>query len=408
MSDSYITVSQLNKYIKFLFSDDPKLRGVYVVGEVSNFSRNYRSGHCYFSVKDAEASVKAVMFKGFADRIKFEIEDGMSVILRADVTLYERDGAYQLVVSDVIPYGAGALSIAFEQLKARLAEKGLFDEAFKKAIPKTPKKIAVISSKTGAAIQDILNILRRRMPYVQVDLYPVSVQGTNTAPEVIRAIESIELNGTADLIIIARGGGSSEDLFEFNNEALAYAVFNCRTPVISAIGHETDFTICDFVADLRAPTPSSAAELAGVSAKEILEKVDSLHKRASFLLETKISANKYTVNDVYMPKIVAKLCENVQKNRQKTDFLLKYSERAVKNKLSLLSARFSGSCEKLEAINPFSVLKRGYAVVKSDSVGHIISKKQLALGQEITIRLTDGTFRAVVTGVDEDGNEKCV
>ena len=404
MSDSYITVSQLNRYVKFLLSDDAKLRGVYIVGEVSNFTRNYRSGHCYFSIKDAEASVKAVMFKSAADRIKFEIEDGMSVILRADVTLYERDGAYQLVVSDVIPYGAGALSIAFEQLKARLAEKGLFDQAFKKAIPKIPKKIAVISSKTGAAIQDIFNILSRRMPYVHVDLYPVSVQGTNTAPEVIKAIENIERDGTSDLIIIARGGGSSEDLFQFNNEALAYAVFNCRTPIISAIGHETDFTICDFVADLRAPTPSAAAELAGISVNEIAEKVDSLIKRANFSLETRISANKYTVESVYIPKITAKLCENVQKNRQKTDFLLKYSERAVKTKLSILSARFLGSCEKLEAVNPVSVLKRGYAVVNDNCGKHIVSKKQLGLGQEVVVRLSDGTFKAVVTGVDEDGN----
>ena len=405
MSGSYITVSQLNRYIKFILSEDSKLRGVYVNGEISNFNRNYRSGHCYFSLKDSEASVKAVMFKASADRVKFDLEDGMSVIVRADVTLYERDGAYQLVVSDVIPYGAGAMALAFEQLKAKLAEKGMFDECFKKPIPRFPKKIAVVSSKTGAAIQDILNVLRRRMPYVEVELYPVSVQGDNTAMDVIAALDKVQMTSDADTIIIARGGGSSEDLFQFNNEALAYAIFNCKIPVISAIGHEVDFTICDFVADLRAPTPSAAAELVGASVSEITDRVSGLLSRAKTSAELKISENKYTVKNVYIPKITAKIRESLQKNRQSVDFLLKYSEKAVDSKISLLFSRFANDCARLETVNPFSVLKRGYAIVNDENGSQLVSKNQVKSGQKIDVRLKDGILNAIVTGVDEDDKQ---
>lgn len=402
MSGSYITVSQLNRYIKFVLCEDPKLRGVYVKGEISNFNRNYRSGHCYFSIKDADASVKAVMFKTTADRVRFDIEDGISVIVRADVSLYERDGAYQLVVSDIIPFGAGEMAVAFEQLKAKLSEKGLFDEAFKKPIPRFPKKIAVISSKTGAAIQDILNIMRRRMPYVEVLLYPVAVQGLDTAPDVINAIKAIETMGEADEIIIARGGGSAEDLFQFNNEALAYAIFNCKIPVISAIGHETDFTICDFVSDLRAPTPSAAAELAGASVNGIEEKIVFAVVRAKNSISSKISSNKYTLENVYIPKITAKIYENLQKNRQNIDFLVKYSEKALDTKIALLRTRFTSNCERLETVNPFSVLKRGYAVVNDENGRQMVSKKQIKKGQNLYIKLNDGSFSATVTGVDEN------
>ena len=402
MSGTYITVSQLNRYIKFLLSEDPKLRGVYVKGEISNFNRNYRSGHCYFSIKDTEASVKAVMFKTTADRIKFDLEDGMSVIVRADVTLYERDGAYQLVVSDIIPYGAGELALAFEQLKAKLSEKGLFDESFKKPIPRFPQKIAVVSSKTGAAVQDILNILRRRMPYVEVHLYPVSVQGFNTAPDVINALKEIEKAAEVDEIIIARGGGSAEDLFQFNNEALAYAVFNCKIPVISAIGHETDFTICDFVADLRAPTPSAAAELAGAELGEVIEKLNLTLMRAKNSIETKISANKYTLANVYIPRITAKIYENLQKNRQNINFLIKYSEKALDSKIAILRTRFANDCARLETVNPFAVLKRGYAVINDENNRQILSVNQLKQGQDIYIKLNDGSVTATVKGVEEN------
>ncbi len=402
MNDTYITVSQLNRYIKFLLSDNSKLRGVYIKGEISNFNRNYRSGHCYLSLKDTDASVKAVMFKSVADRIKFDIEDGMSVVVRADVTLYERDGTYQLVLSDMIPYGIGELSLAFEQLKAKLAEKGMFDDSYKKPIPQFPKRIAIISSKTGAAIQDIFNILKRRMPYVEVDLFPVSVQGENTAPEIVKALKFIENENNVDEIIIARGGGSKEDLHQFNNESLAYAIFDCKIPIISAIGHEIDFTICDFVADLRAPTPSAAAELAGVSVGEISERANSLLKLADLSVRKRISANKYTIQSVYIPKIAEKLNEIVKKNRQKTDFLIKYSEKIVNNKLSSLSLKFKGDCARLESLNPFSVLKRGYAIVNDGSGNQVVSVKQATTGENINVKLKDGNITAMITGVDNN------
>ena len=402
MNDTYITVSQLNRYIKFILSDNQKLRGVYIRGEISNFNRNYRSGHCYLSLKDTDASVKAVMFKSVADRIKFDIEDGISVVVRADVTLYERDGTYQLVISDMIPYGIGELSLAFEQLKTKLAEKGMFDDSFKKPIPKFPKRIAIISSKTGAAIQDIFNILRRRMPYIHVDLYPVSVQGENTAPEVIKALEFIEEKNDVDVIIIARGGGSKEDLHQFNNEDLAYAIFDCKIPIISAIGHEIDFTICDFVADLRAPTPSAAAELAGISVSEISEKVNGLLRLTDLSVRKRISANKYTIQSVYIPKIAEKINETVVKNRQKTDFLIKYSERIVNNKFSSLSLRFKGDCARLESLNPFSVLKRGYAIVNNEDGKQVVSVNQVKMGENINVNLKDGNITATITGVENN------
>ncbi|MCH5303946.1 MAG: exodeoxyribonuclease VII large subunit, partial [Ruminococcus sp.] len=265
-----ITVSQLNYYVKSLLDNDPHLTNVFLTGEISNLTDHYRSGHIYFSLKDKNAVVRAVMFAGNARNLKFKPEEGMKVIVLCRVSLYEATGGYQIYVEDMQPDGIGALTLAFEQLKKKLEEKGIFSAENKKPIPKFPKTVGVITSPTGAAVQDIRNILTRRFPSVDIVLCPVLVQGTGAPAQLINAVNLFNEYDLADVIIIGRGGGSIEDLWAFNDENLAYSIYASNIPVISAVGHETDFTICDFVSDLRAPTPSAAAELAVPDREELL------------------------------------------------------------------------------------------------------------------------------------------
>ena len=257
-----ITVTQLNTYIKAIFEENAVLSSIYICGEISNFVNYYRSGHFYFTLKDSASQIKAVMFRSYAQRVKFEIKDGMTVVCRAHVSAYEKDGVYQLYVEDIQPDGRGALSLAFEQLKEKLQKEGLFDESTKRKIPPYPKKIGVVTSSTGAAVEDIKNILLRRWKLSEVVICPTIVQGELASADIVKSIEAINQVDGIDLIIVGRGGGSAEDLQAFNTEIVARAVYNSQKPVISAVGHETDYTICDFASDLRAPTPSAAAELA--------------------------------------------------------------------------------------------------------------------------------------------------
>ena len=262
-----LSVTQLNNYVKSIIEQDENLYNVFVIGEISNFVDHYRSGHLYMSIKDNQSVISAVMFAGNASKLKFKPQNGMSVIIRGRVSLYERDGKYQLYIDDMQPDGVGTLALAFEQLKEKLSKIGLFDSDHKKSIPRFPSKIGVISSPTGAAVQDILNVLERRYPVAEIVFAGVQVQGESAASTVCNALR--KMNQTdVDVIIIARGGGSAEDLWPFNDEKLAFEIYNSKIPVISGVGHETDFTICDFVADLRAPTPSAAAELATPDIKE--------------------------------------------------------------------------------------------------------------------------------------------
>jgi len=266
-----LTVSQLNRYVKAVIEEDKRLCDLYIKGEISNFTRHFKSGHCYFSMKDEGGLVKAVMFKSNAGDLRFEPENGMSVLVRAHLGVFERDGAYQLYVTDMQPEGAGAAAVAFEQLKQRLFSKGLFDDAHKKPLPAFPRRIGVVTSQTGAALQDIINVISRRYPVCELLTAHADVQGENAASALVSALKM--LDERCDVIIIGRGGGSAEDLRAFNDEALAYAVYEAKTPVVSAVGHEVDYTICDFVADLRAPTPSVAAELVTPSAQELKQRV---------------------------------------------------------------------------------------------------------------------------------------
>ena len=283
-----LSVSQINFYIKSIIENDGSLQFVLVTGEISNLTVHQRSGHIYLSLKDSNSVISAVMFAGNARRLKFRLENGMKVICRGRISVYEPSGRYQLYIEDMQPDGVGALTLAFEQLKKSLAQKGLFDNAHKKPLPKFPKTIGVITSPTGAAVQDITNIIRRRFPSADIVLAPVLVQGESAPEQLVRAVNKFSASKIADVVIIGRGGGSAEDLWAFNDEQLAYAVYNCETPIISGVGHETDFTVCDFVADVRASTPSAAAELAVPDRQELLSYYFKQKQNISAMLERKI------------------------------------------------------------------------------------------------------------------------
>lgn len=402
MENQYVLVSQINRYLKSVISSDQKLKGIYVKGEISNFSRHYKTGHCYFSLKDETSVIKTVMFNSYANKIPFEIENGMEVVVLADVTVYEAGGVYQLNAYEMYQSGIGTGTIAFEKLKRKLFELGMFDEKHKKPLPKIPETVAVITSKKGAALQDILNILNRRFPSVTVLLCPVSVQGVNCASEVISALKFADNVVKPDIIVIARGGGSQEDLSAFNDEKLAYAVFECKTPVVSAIGHEIDFTICDFVADLRVPTPSAAAECIVPLHSELRTYLDGVFQRAGSVVSDKISAHKDALSNVYATKLSLNSKHLISQNQQNlgyiSDRLKNSAERLIDKKID----GFKMVCADLEAVNPLAVLSKGYAIVTSENK-RVSSVKNIKENDVINVTLKDGTINAKII---ESGVEK--
>lgn len=393
-----LTVSQLNTYAKSVIDQDSNLNNVFVSGEISNFVDHYRSGHLYMSIKDDNASIKAVMFAGNASRLKFKPENGMAVIVRGRVSIYERDGQYQLYIDDMQPDGVGSLSLAFEQLKERLSKAGLFSQEHKKPIPQLPSKIGVISSPTGAAVQDVLNVLGRRFPLAEIVFAGVKVQGDGSAEQICKAIEKINELNAVDVIIIARGGGSAEDLWEFNNEKLAYTIFNSHIPIISGVGHETDFTICDFVADLRAPTPSAAAELAVPDANQQYFYISSLKNIMDSIINEKI----FDCESDF-----AKLCESDMLTNPNSiidnceDYLNSLFELISENlnfKIEDFSNKFSILCSSLDNLSPLKVLARGYSMVKkNESV--ISSVENIEKDDEIEIKFSNGSAKAQILEV---------
>ncbi|MBQ7100759.1 MAG: exodeoxyribonuclease VII large subunit [Clostridia bacterium] len=384
-----LTVGQINTYIKSIIDGDPNLNYIFVVGEISNFTNHYRTGHYYFTLKDESSAIKAVMFRSSAQRIKFVPENGMRVILRGRVSVFERDGQYQLYVDDMQPDGAGALNLAFEQLKARLEAQGLFDASRKKPIPEIPERVGVITSPTGAAVRDILNVLGRRFPLAKVVFCPVQVQGVSAAPQIAQAIDLFNRYNAADVLIVGRGGGSIEDLWAFNEEQVALAVSRSSIPVISAVGHETDFTICDFVADLRAPTPSAAAELAVPDRAEQRAYVSGLMLHASGLIRQEISEQKVRVNTLSQSRVLKNPLETVEIGRQTLDSLLNRLLFAQKAGFSSSVSRFAEACAKLDALSPLKVLSRGYAAIYSG--GKITdSAEKTDMTKNISVRFADG------------------
>lgn len=392
-----ITVSQLNYYVKSLLENDFKLNSVIVTGEISNLTDHYRSGHIYFSLKDEKSVIRAVMFAGNARNLKFKPKEGMKVIAMGRVSLYEPSGSYQLYVEGMQPDGIGELALAFEQLKKKLEEKGIFAKEHKKPIPKFPRTVGVITSPTGAALRDIENILTRRYPRAEIILCPTLVQGENAAPELVKAVNLFNEYDLADVIIIGRGGGSIEDLWAFNSEDLAYAIYASNIPVISAVGHETDFTICDFVSDLRAPTPSAAAELAVPDTEELKSYYKSQIHYLSTMMDKKLINAKAALRR--KKSLVEAAVSDKASDGQKLRLLnkIKKIQNIVNSRMAAESEKNSEIAAKLEEVNPLSVLKRGYTVTEKD--GKIItSSKVLKPDDELTVVFNDGK---VVTKVKE-------
>ncbi|MBQ3006650.1 MAG: exodeoxyribonuclease VII large subunit [Clostridia bacterium] len=393
-----LSVSQLNRYVKSIIEQDMNLQTVFVEGEISNFTNHYKTGHYYMTIKDESSSIKAVMFRTANMRLKFMPENSMKVIIRGRVSVFERDGQYQLYIDDMQPDGTGALSLAFEQLKAKLAKEGLFDAEKKKPLPAYPMRVGVVTSPTGAAIRDIINVISRRFPLAELILCPVAVQGDYAAPQIKEAIELFNSKKAADVLIVGRGGGSVEELWAFNEEIVARAVAASEIPVISAVGHETDFTICDFAADLRAPTPSAAAELAvpdTIQQKEMLlsafRRMDSAVSDRIAGQRAKLELKKSALERMSPKNYIDNLCV-------RCDRAVMAMDSAVKHEIAVKQKDFSSLCAKLDAMSPLKILARGYGVASKE--GRIISDiRSVSKGDKINVMLSGGEIGCEVTEV---------
>lgn len=394
---SVITVSQLNRYIASKIRSDLKLKGVAVKGEISNFNIHYKSGHAYFTVKDSTSALKAVMFSSCVSRLKFVPEDGMSVLVMGNIEVYERDGVYQIIATEIAPLGVGDMHVQLEQTKKRLEKMGVFDLAAKKKIPLVPKKIAVVTSLTAAALQDIIHVTERRYPVCSIEVYPAQVQGAAAAQTICKALSVADKSG-ADTIILARGGGSNEDLMVFNDESVALAVHACNTPVISAVGHETDTTLADYAADMRAPTPSAAAEIATPDKADILNAVSLLKQKLDRTMELKIDRAQSQVENCEKLIRLYSPIKRLEQSEKTVCDLEKRLSTIMERRLEKLSAQLDGYVTSLNMLSPFNVLGRGYAIVqKGDSVADSVS--MLSEGDEVNIRLSDGSVAAKITSV---------
>lgn len=386
-----LSVSQLNRYIKMNFDADENLTNIFISGEISNFTNHYRTGHLYFTLKDDSAAVRAVMFNSSAKRLKFMPEDGMKVIARGRVSVYEASGQYQLYVDDMQPDGVGALNLAYEQLKEKLQKEGLFSELHKKPLPPYPEKVGVITSPTGAAVRDIINVLGRRFPYAEIVFCPVLVQGEDAHLQLTDAVNLFNSERAADVIIIGRGGGSIEDLWEFNDEGLARAVYNSDIPVISAVGHETDFTICDFVADMRAPTPSAAAELAVPDANELQYALSALKNRMFLNVSSGIADRRSRLEYLTSNGALKSPDEMLSNRSQRLDTAFSKMLSSYENRIGGKKVEFISAATALSKLDPMSVLMRGFAFVSDKSGKNVYSSQALAKGDKINVRFHDGS-----------------
>ena len=403
-SQGALTVTELNNFIKNLIDSNRTLAAISVTGEISNFT-DHRSGHLYFSLKDSDAQIRAVMFRSARSRLKFIPTEGMKVTVHGSVSLYPQGGTVQLYVNTMVPDGLGALYKAYEQLKEKLAEEGLFDEDHKKPIPAFPMRIGVITSPTGAAVRDIINVTGRRYPLAQIYLYPALVQGDGAEADLVRAIDYFESSGLVDVIIIGRGGGSIEDLWAFNSELLARRIYSASTPIISAVGHETDFTICDFVSDLRAPTPSAAAELAVPDIRDIILGLDNASDRIVTALRTLAERKRERlerISDKPMfrdPQLFAAFYrDSISMLFNRADHAIADIMREKSNDLRVISG-------KLDALSPLAVLSRGYSIVEKDGLV-VLGVKQVTPGDQISLRFKDGTADATINSTKISRKEK--
>ena len=416
MDDEYLTVSQVNAYLKNKLKKDVNLQNIYIRGEISNY-KTYPSGHSYFTLKDKDSQIPAVMFKGRKYGLKFQPEDGMNVIIKGKIEVYERDGKYQLYANSMTEDGIGDLHIAFEQLKKKLEKEGLFDETHKKEIPKYPQRIGVVTAQTGAAIKDIITTIERRYPYCKILVFSTLVQGDMAAGQIVRQIRHAQ-QYDIDTLIVGRGGGSIEDLWPFNEEIVAREIYACRIPVISAVGHQIDVTISDYVADKRAATPTAAAEIAVPETREVRYKISQLSQRVNKSINDKLTLNRekvenisqnqifknpesiYEIKEMHLDNMIGKLnltsSNIISKNRNK---LLKIESRAVlRNPEEVTKAKretFLRNVDKLKILNPLLTLKRGYSIAKIDDKV-ISSAKDVKSGDELDIKFDDGTINTKV------------
>lgn len=397
-----LTVTQITSYLKSYIDENKKLSGIYIKGEISDFKANFYSGHFYFSLKDSGAEINCVMFRNYAERIRFMPENGMSVIVRCDLSVYQKSCACQLYVYDIQPEGLGAKQLAFEQLKSKLEAEGLFNIESKKSVPRYPERIGVITSANGAAFQDIINVLTRRWPVAKIILTPVSVQGEDSPKQLVAAVKKQDSIIKPDVIIIGRGGGSSEDLSAFNDEELARAIFACKIPVISAVGHETDFSICDFVADLRAPTPSAAAELASPDINALRQTFDDNLEWMRDYIERK--CDKYADLLGKFSSVKSKnFTDNfIKKQQDKLDILNEKTVFYFKNRVFDKETQFSFALAKLDSNNPAKILAKSVCKIEKDKKT-VVSVKETKPGDNIDIYFSDGMLKATVTEKEEGG-----
>ena len=393
-SDTVMTVSELNNFIKSMFDNNRLLNSVHVKGEISNFV-SHRSGHFYFSLKDQDGQIKAVMFRSSALNLKFIPENGMKVTVFGSVSVFPRDGVYQMYATSMQPDGIGALYLAYEQLKSRLEEEGLFRSEYKKLLPQFPARIGVITSPTGAAVRDIINVLGRRYPLASVYIYPALVQGEGAAKTLIEGIDYFDKTKLVDTIIIGRGGGSIEDLWEFNSEDLARRIFACSVPVISAVGHETDFTICDFVADMRAPTPSAAAELAVPDIRELSVTVDVLSDRLDRAAVRITEKARERLVRMCESRALSDFSSVIATKSDEVKDLIRSAVRAYESAIADKKTLFISNVGKLDALNPLAVIARGYSVAQKCGKS-LYSVNDADVGEIITVRLSDGSIDAEV------------
>lgn len=394
MKYNAVTVTQLNKYIKDRFDEDENLNAILVKGEISNFKNHY-TGHLYFTLKDENSLIKCIMFKSYAEKLAFIPKDGMKVMVFGSVSVFERDGVYQIYAKSMMQDGMGDLHEKFEQLKAQLEKEGLFDERHKKKIPLYPKVVGVLTSQTGAVIRDIINVSTRRNPNVHIRLLPVPVQGPGAAEQIAEKIKIMNEKKLADVIIVGRGGGSLEDLWPFNEEIVARAIYESELPIISAVGHETDFTIADFVADLRAPTPSAAAELAVPDVFELKQKIGNYQNRYRLALKKKIELMKLRYEKCMKSRVFTDPKRNIQDKYIIIDNYIKRLESKMKTIHTDRKTKFVEIVSKLDTLSPLKTLTRGYSITEKDNE-IIKSVKQLKENDKIKIRFQDGEKNAQI------------
>ena len=392
--DMAVTVSQLNSYIKDKIADDEYLNNILVKGEISNFKNHY-TGHMYFTLKDENSLIKCIMFKSYAQKLDFVPKDGMKVFVFGGVSVFERDGVYQIYVKAIKEDGIGVLYKKYEELKQRLEKEGYFDESHKQKIPLFPKTIGVLTSQTGSVIKDIINVSTRRNPNVSIRLYPVPVQGEGAAEKIAEGIKYMNENKLADVLILARGGGSLEDLWPFNEEIVAQSIYNSKIPIISAVGHETDFSISDFVADLRAPTPSAAAELAVPDIYEIKQKINTYNNRLRMILLKKIEIMKLRYEKCMSSRIFKEPLRNINDNYLKVDTYIKRLDNSIRNKQKEVKTKYVELVSKLDTLSPLKTLTRGYALIEKENK-LIKSKESLETGDKVDIRFVDGKRTAQI------------